>query len=174
MAPTQTFATSTTRRRCFPHYTYLVVLYILSASLLLAKGFSVQKHSHQRKYVAHSRIIHYSSAVSSLAASAAASSKNEQRADKQNTKSKLARGGAPNKRTGLKWVIQSIERFAQDPKFSMDKPSPQLLHALYKLQRGKCECKCMDLIFIFMYLDINFNQLSVSLLNDSKNTARGG
>lgn len=49
---------------------------------------------------------------------------------------KLPRGGAHNKKTALKWVVQSIERFAQDAKFSVDKPSPQLLDALHRLQRG--------------------------------------
>jgi hypothetical protein len=82
------------------------------------------------------------STIISLAAGAAAQAhaSSQQRSDNNNQRQKYTRGNAPNKKTALKWVVQSIERLAEDKTLPpVEKPSLQLLDALYKLQRGKKE-----------------------------------
>lgn len=44
---------------------------------------------------------------------------------------------APNKRVALRWVVESIERLGQDPELILERPSPQLMDALYRLQKGE-------------------------------------
>lgn len=80
------------------------------------------------------------STITSLAAGAAAQAhaSPQQRSDNNSQRQKYTRGNAPNKKTALKWVVQSIERLAEDDTLApVEKPSLQLLDALYKLQRGK-------------------------------------
>jgi hypothetical protein len=110
-------------RRYIPYF--LVLLYLVSVTLFSSvAGFSVQRYRHP--FVNQHILFARADAQSGV-------SHNE----RKSTLQKLGKGDAPNKRTALKWVIQSIERCAQDPKYTIDKPSPQLLDALYKLQRGK-------------------------------------
>jgi hypothetical protein len=61
---------------------------------------------------------------------------------------------APNKRTALRWVVESIERLGQDPELILERPSAQLMDALYRLQKGENAISynvSVSLFFLMMY-----------------------
>jgi len=129
----------------------LAALYVAYVSLSVVEGFSVRQF--RRRHFVDSRLVTSLLSPRQLSGqtitllSAAGSSQNER--SKQKTKQKFQRGSAPNKKTALKWCVQAIERYAEDPKLSVEKPSSQLLDALYGLQRGKkeyCTAGCCDFI----------------------------
>ena len=105
--------------------TCLVLLHLAAISLPV-KGFSVQW---QQRY--HRRIISPAFCAKETLLPAT-------KVEKRNfTSVQSERRPAPNKRTALRWVVQSIERLGQDPEFILERPSPQLMDALYRLQKGE-------------------------------------
>ena len=139
----------TSRRRCLP--TCLASLCIFIASLL-SEGFMVKQQRRQRLDLppVAAKI---SQGVSTHAATklAATSSQN-----KQDNKSKTQRRNATNKRTALKWVVQSIERYAEDPKSCLvDRPSPKLLDALYRLQQARTQRQVAEAGRLLESLDVS-------------------
>lgn len=125
------------KRRTLSQSTAVLLVYIVSVLLLEIAGFSVP-HQYMHRWQRRK-----SKTVSFLSASYTGS----------NTSTRLEKGGAPNKRTALKWVVQSIERYDTESS-SAERPSPQLLRALNKLQRGKTQRDVAEVGRTLQSLDI--------------------
>lgn len=121
----------------------LALLYMAAISLPV-EGFSVQQ---QQRY--HLRTI--SPPCCAKEATLLPATKLEER-DSSTDESK--RRPAPNKRTALRWVVESIERLGQDPELILERPSTQLMDALYRLQKGENVISYhvpISLFFLMMY-----------------------
>lgn len=121
----------------------IALLYNMAAISLPVKGFSVQQ-----QHRCHLRTISpaFCAKVTLLPGT---------KVEKQNFNTdESKRRPAPNKRTALRWVVESIERLGQDPEFILERPSTQLMDALYRLQKGENVISYhvpVSLLFLMMY-----------------------